>query len=243
MPQIASSLHPVGPYERLRTLIVRGRLVPGVPLVEAEVAERLGVSRTPVREALLRLGAEGLAITVGGGERPRLAVAPLSRAEAEELYRVTGALEGMAARAIAMRGASERLALGAGLEVADAAFRRVAEAPAPDRERIFERHAAFHRRLRDSCAGPRTRMLLDGLRPQVDRYEWHFAPLTGPDFSPAYAEHAAIVRAVREGSADELESTVRANWFNGGARLAAVIERTDVAVLTGSGWDSATSAR
>ena len=69
------------------------------------------------------------------------------------------------------------------------------------------------------------------LRPQVDRYEWFFAPLTGPDFSATYAEHDAIVRSVRAGTATAIERAVRANWFNGGDRLAAVIERADLGVL------------
>lgn len=91
----------------------------------------------------------------------------------------------------------------------------------------------------NACAGPHTRTLLEALRPQIDRYEWFFAQLTGPDFSPTYAEHAAIVRAVRGGTADQIEAAVRTNWFKGAERLARVIGRADPALLNGDSWDKA----
>ncbi len=227
------------PYHRLRDLIVRGRLAPGAPLVEADAAKHLGVSRTPVREALQRLRRDGLAVTTGGGERPRLAVAPLSRAAVLELYRAAGALEGLAARNVARLGRDDRNDLASRMALNDAAFRRVNRAANPDWDLLFEHHDAFHRELQDASSGPHTRALLDALRPQVDRYEWFFAPLTGPDFSRTYEEHDDIVRTVRSGSAIALERTVRANWFNGAERLAAVIEQADAAVLVGAGFKSA----
>jgi DNA-binding GntR family transcriptional regulator len=227
------------PYAQLLHLVVRGRLAPGAPLVEADVARRLGVSRTPVREALQRLKHDRLAVTVGGGERPRLAVAPLSEAEVGELYRATGALEGIAARTVTTLSTKDRAALAKRLASHDAAFRRAAGARVVDWDALFECHDAFHRELQDATAGPRTQALLDALRPQVDRYEWLFAPLTGPDFSATYAEHDAIVRTVRAGQVSEVERAVRANWFNGGARLSAVIQEADTRLLTGSGWGAA----
>ena len=54
-------------YEQLYQLIVYGRLPPGARIAEGPLAETLGVSRTPVREALQRLRQEGLLIEVGGG--------------------------------------------------------------------------------------------------------------------------------------------------------------------------------
>jgi len=227
------------PYHRLRDLIVRGRLAPGSPLVEAEAAKHLGVSRTPVREAFQRLRRDGLAVNAGGGERPRLAVAPLSRDAVFELYRAAGALEGVAARNVALLGGDGRQQLASRMAKHDAAFRRSSRATKPDWDLLFEHHDAFHRELQDASSGPHTRALLDALRPQVDRYEWFFAPLTGPDFSATYEEHDTIVRTVRSGSANALERAVRANWFNGAERLAAVIEQSDTAVLIGAGFKSA----
>lgn len=73
----------------------------------------------------------------------------------------------------------------------------------------------------------------------MDRYDWLFAPLTGPDFSPTFGEHEAILREIRNGTATGIERAVRANWFNGGARLAAVIDAPEAAERIGSVWDRA----
>ncbi|HEU4565101.1 MAG TPA: GntR family transcriptional regulator, partial [Gemmatimonadaceae bacterium] len=184
---------------RLRALIVRGRLAPGARVTESELAARLGVSRTPAREAMRRLLAEGLLAPAGGGARPRLAVAPVGPADAEELYQAAGALEGVAARRLSRLTRARRRALAAALRDCEARFRRAARERAVDYDRLFERHDAFHRALMDACAGPATRALLETLRPRLDRYEWLYAPLVGPDFSATYAEHDAIIAAVRAG--------------------------------------------
>ena len=89
------------PYLRLRSLIVRGTLAPGQAVSEATLATRLGVSRTPIRQAMHRLTAEGLLVVTGGGARPRMAVAPLDRDEARECYVAVGLLESSAARSVA----------------------------------------------------------------------------------------------------------------------------------------------
>ena len=228
-----------GAYESLRTLIVRGRLAPGTSIVEAEAALRLGVSRTPVREALRQLRHEGLVVQTGGGERPRLAVAPLSRSVLEQLYPATGALEGVAARDIVMLSARDRRSLATDMAKVDRRFRAVYSARKPDWDELFDLHDSFHRRLRAACAGPTMLSLLEALRPQVDRYEWVFAPLTGPDLSLSFGEHDAIVREVRAGTANGIERAVRANWFNGGTRLAAVIDTPEGVERIGSVWDRA----
>src|SRR4051812_29285735 len=66
-------------YARLRDLIVQGLLSPGSRIIETEIAGRLGVSRTPVREALQRLQQEGFVTGNPGAQQSRLTVAPLTR--------------------------------------------------------------------------------------------------------------------------------------------------------------------
>jgi DNA-binding GntR family transcriptional regulator len=91
---------------------------------------------------------------------------------------------------------------------------------------LFEQHDLFHLTLRDACAGPSTRALLDALQPRLSRYEWLYAPLVGPDFSATFVEHAAITRAVRAGRATATERVVRANWFNSATRLVRALRHT-----------------
>src|SRR2546423_794899 len=98
-------------YENLRELIIRGNLAPGVRLVELDVAARLGVSRTPAREAIQRLSQEGFLTQIGSGPRTQLAVAPLSVDDMLDLYSIIGSLEGSAARRTSRLAAAERLAL------------------------------------------------------------------------------------------------------------------------------------
>ena len=87
-------------YERLREDIIQWRLQPGAALGEVELSERLGVSRTPVREALLRLTAEGL-VTTDGGRTATVTVVSLDHIR--DLYELREALETQAARLAARR--------------------------------------------------------------------------------------------------------------------------------------------
>src|SRR5205823_2729072 len=79
----------------VRELIVTGGLAEGTPLVQRELAERLGVSQTPVRTALQYLEREGLVST---GATGRAFVRPLTREDLEEIYAARLGLEGLAAR-------------------------------------------------------------------------------------------------------------------------------------------------
>lgn len=87
-------------YQTLRTEIVEGALAPGAVLLEVEQATRLGVSRTPLREALSRLNGDGLVTSQSGRG---MVVSPVSLANITELYEVRQALEQQAARLAATR--------------------------------------------------------------------------------------------------------------------------------------------
>jgi DNA-binding GntR family transcriptional regulator len=216
-------------YEQLYWLIVHGRLPPGARVADGPLAETLGVSRTPVREALQRLRQEGLLVEVGGGSglRGRVAVAPLQRERMEELYALTGAIEGLAARGLATVDPSERKQVARRLEAVERAFHAEARRESPEYDRLFELHRSFHRGLVEAAADPETRAVLRAIRPQMDRCEWFYAPMAGPDFTPTRAEHAAVVQAVQHGTEHELERAVRANWLNAAQRLGPLIERFD----------------
>jgi DNA-binding GntR family transcriptional regulator len=214
---------PADAYLHLRRLLVGGSIAPGARVTEADLAVKLSVSRTPVREAMRRLLAEGLLVADGGGARPRMAAAPVGPADVMELYQAAGALEGIVARGVTALASADRKRLADDMRRRDGEFRVATRRRPLDYDVLFERHDAFHRALHDACAGATIRALFEMMRPRLDRYEWLYAPLIGPDFSATYAEHAAIIAAVRDGSASVLERAVRANWFNGGERLASVL--------------------
>jgi DNA-binding GntR family transcriptional regulator len=93
-------------YERLRAEIIRGDLRPREALSEVEIAERLRVSRTPVRESLQRLDSEGLITS----HRRRWIVYEHTTAEIREIYEVRAALEGYSARLACQRATEVELA-------------------------------------------------------------------------------------------------------------------------------------
>lgn len=213
-------------YDRLRDLVVRGELAPTTRLTEPMVAERLGISRTPARQAMHRLQLEGLLVPDGGGERPRVAVAPLDAEEAMEVYRTTGMLESAAARTVVSLPAGQRKRLADSMSAFDETFRKEAGKARPDATRLFANHHGFHQVLVVACASAVTRMLLTTLFPRRARYEWFHGPLArraGQTFADTYREHDTIVEAVADGTATQVERAVRHNWDEAAERLAAAI--------------------
>ncbi|WP_116998355.1 GntR family transcriptional regulator [Desertimonas flava] len=128
-------------YERLRAGIVEGRYAPGARLVEQAIAAELGVSRTPVREALRRLESDGLVTS----ERNRgVVVRSISAAEIDDLYELRGRLESYAAELAAGRRTAEQLAA---LHAAAAEFSAAVEQVAAARRRGVQGSVAQTRAL------------------------------------------------------------------------------------------------
>jgi DNA-binding GntR family transcriptional regulator len=212
-------------YGTLKAGIVRGHIPPGARMTENDVAARLSVSRTPAREALRRLHSDGLLVEAGRGARTELAVAPLTRDDLAEVYESMAALEGMVARRAARLSAGERRALAARMRAVERAFEAVAKEAPHEYDRMFEAHDAFHAEMVRTAGGRRLRELLAVVGPQASRYEWMYAPVVGPDHAPTFEEHRAILAALRDGTEDEAEDAVRANWMNGAGRLLAALDR------------------
>ena len=209
-------------YERLRALIIDGRLAPGARIVETEVASRLGVSRTPVRGALQRLQQEGYVVDSPTLQQTRPTVAPLTADDARELFLLVGALEGLAAFRAALGSPTERSGLVASLAQINDAFAAAASAARPDHARIFDLDARFHRGYM-TAAGPRIRALHEIVKPQAERYERLYVSMLTPELHRSVTEHRAIVRALRSGNAPNAQSAVETNWRNAAERLAAVV--------------------
>lgn len=213
-------------YAVLREMIVRGRLAPGSRIIETELAERLEVSRTPIRAALQRLTQEGYVTAVGPGRQMRLCVAPLTEDDARELFELVGELEGMAARRLARKAASLREDVAAELETMDRELLDAGRRDPPVPDQIFDLFTRFHRRLVEAGAGPRLLALHASVKPQADRYRRLYSSTQAPRIHASLEEHGEILEAVREGDADGAHQAVRANWKNAVARLGASIRRS-----------------
>jgi DNA-binding GntR family transcriptional regulator len=145
-------------YEQLRRGLVEGRYPPGTRLVEQRLAEELAVSRTPVREALRRLDAEGLVVL----ERNRGAQVPApTAAEVADLYDVRSRLEAYAAELAAQRRTDEDLAaIDAAVEAFDAAVTGAGKPTLARVRRLDAANAAFHGALLDAAHHTRLRQLV-----------------------------------------------------------------------------------
>ena len=175
-------------YRHLRDEILSSRVRPGTVLQEVPLAESLGVSRGPLREALSDLAAEGL-VTIT--PRRGAVVTQLTKAEFLEAYQVREALETLGAR-LAVPAISE-----AELARMDEAIARMGEAAQRrDVDLFFDANNAFHGVL---MAASRNRKLVeihDRLITQMGPYRRPSARLRG-DLAPSIAEHRAILDAVR----------------------------------------------
>lgn len=186
-------------YGRLVAEIGRGLLRPGDRLTETDLAERLGLSRTPVREAIRQLESDGLVTHV-----PRLGavVRRLDLAEITELYEMRGVLEGTAAR-LAARAAVE-VELDELCEI-DAAMQAAAAPRARD-----EANRQFHRMILNAA---RNRFLVKAVE-AVQKTLLILGPTTLDESArsdEATGEHARILAALRSRDGAGAEAAMRAH--------------------------------
>lgn len=211
-------------YRKLRDLIVRGQLAPGTRLVETDVAQRLGVSRTPVRGALQRLQQEGYILDSPSLQQSRPVVAPLTREDARELFYIVAEVEALAARHAAELPNATRSALAGRLQKINDEFKRVATARQPSHHRLWELDERFHRGYVEAGAGPRLLALHDAVKPQAERYERIYVSLLVNEIGTSVVEHNIIIRAIRSGDPEAAQTAVQTNWRNAAERLGRVID-------------------
>lgn len=176
-------------YRFLRQEILANRLPPGTVLQEVALSESLGVSRGPVREAIGRLGSEGL-VTV----RPRRGaiVASLTREEFLEAYQVREALE-----VLAIRLAVPRLSAASLAELRRLIEEMVELAERSDVDGFFRANAAFHWAFVEASGNQRLRDVYQQLVGQMGRYQMRSLALRG-SLRRSIQEHRAILRAVEK---------------------------------------------
>ena len=148
-------------YDRVRNAILDGELPPGAVMSQVGLADELGISRTPLREALRMLQSEGL---IESEPNRRVRVAPMTPEDLEQLCIMRITLEAEALRLSIPRMTPEDLA---GLEGYMAEMAHYAEAE--DYKRWVVPHQAFHRAL-TAQAGERINMLLGQLFDHAERY-------------------------------------------------------------------------
>ncbi len=175
-------------YAEIRSLILSGDASPGTALREEALADIVGVSRTPVREALKRLEAEHYAIRTPGG---RLVVAALDVDDITEIFTLRAMLEGHAAARAARRLGAAALA---DLRASNAALTDAVARDEPDVAQFLARNRAFHDVIIAAAASPRLVSMLASLveQPIVRRTAIHYARA---DLERSAHEHDLLIQA------------------------------------------------
>lgn len=191
--------------DELRRLVITGELPPGSRLVEDRLADRLGVSRNPVREALQTLANEGF-VTIT--PRRGAVVAEITAAQAEELFDVRLALESLAARTAARRaGPADLAALQDVLDRAATATRN------GQLDLLAALNTEFHDVVVTSGGNGYLSLLV---APMARRVQWVFRASAPQRALSSWTEHEAILNAIAAG--DEESAALLASAHVAAAR-------------------------
>lgn len=193
---------PLRPEDRLREAIITGRLQPNERLIETDLAQSMGVSRTVIRTALARLEHEGLV----EHERHRGArVRLVDEGEAVEILETRAVLEGLAARLAAQRAVRRDTGELKAILKGMARLRK-----AGDLLGVSDENARLHRRIVEISGHTTAARLIAALNSQMVRFQYRTILLPGRS-ERSFAEHTAIVDAIAAGDGDGAEAAMRAH--------------------------------
>jgi DNA-binding GntR family transcriptional regulator len=209
---------PLGHYvfENLKQAIVRGDFSPGNRLVESHIAEAMGISRTPVREAIHKLEREGLIKKLPQGG---FYVLNLTREEIEETFGIRSVLESYAARLAAIKHQKEELAP---LEEKIEEFQYLLNHG--EMEALLKINTEFHSLLYAMSRSPKLIKMINDLQDQIYRFRRiilkidRMAKISNED-------HRQMLRAMKKRDADSVETLVRQHILRGQKIVLGELER------------------
>lgn len=190
-------------YAALKEAIRESVFAPGYQASAGELALRLGVSRTPVHEAALRLQEEGLVRIL---PKRGIVICALAPDDIREIYQVLIAIEASAAELDAQLPETERSSLAD--ELADATDRMEAALAATDLSSWGHADAAFHRLIVERCGNSRFTRILQTVNDQSHRARMLTLRLR-PHLPVSVDEHRALLAAIRTGDAEAARESAR----------------------------------
>lgn len=192
-------------YNQLLAAIGDGDIAPNQRLVQERLAEELDVSRTPVREALLRLEQEGV---LQRADRAGFVIRTITLDEVRDIYQARQAIEGFSARLLSDRGSAEVFEVLRGLigrEENDVA--RTAKA-------YFDANRSIHRAFVQHTENPYLLDLFDGIWNRGSSFRM-FAAIDNVNLARSLGAHSALVDAIETGDADHAAAAMRAHIADG----------------------------
>jgi DNA-binding GntR family transcriptional regulator len=205
-------------YEQLRGWIVHGKLGPGDAVDQERLAESLGVSRMPLRQALQRLESDGLI-----ERRPHhtAIVTGFSQSDIRDIYAARSVLEGL----LAEKGAGSLAA--PGLDRLAAVYDRMSVAvPTADSDVFVRLDWEFHQVIYRASGYPRTIDITEQLRSSSERYMYYYAAHS-PGTAESLAEHEQIMRACQEGNPGLVRELTEKHISRSAAKLITLVGPDD----------------
>ena len=192
-------------FNTLRQAILKGELEPGERLMEIQLAERLGVSRTPIREAIRKLELEGLVLMI---PRKGAEVAKISARSLRDVLEVRRALEELAIELACQRMSEEDVG---NLQKAQEDFKKaIAEG---DAMKIAETDEHYHDVIYEGTQNAKLIQMLNNLREQMYRYRLEY--IKDEDKRKILVlEHEKILKTVRERKVAEAKAALREHIDN-----------------------------
>jgi DNA-binding GntR family transcriptional regulator len=193
-------------YERLKQAVVKGDIEPGARVVESVIGERLGISRTPVREAIHKLEKEGF---LARSSSKGFLVADLKRSDIEETFGIRTVLESYAARLAAVHHRPQEL---------EPLVEKVEQyrdcLDRGDTEALLSINTEFHEMLYGLSRSPRLIKMINDLKDQI--YRFRRVILNRDDMARISNEdHRLMLELMRRRDADGVERVVREHLLKG----------------------------
>ena len=201
-------------FNTLRQAILRGELKPGERLMEIQLANKLGVSRTPVREAIRKLELEGLVLMI---PRKGAEVADISEKSLKDVLEVREGLEELAARLACDKITKEGINR---LKEAAQDFRSALKSN--DITQMAEADVRFHDVICNATENQKLGQLLNNLREQMYRYRIEYLK-DQHVYEKLLSEHEEIIRHIEKGEKDEAARVVSRHIENQAQAVADVI--------------------
>lgn len=201
--------------ESIRQAIISGQFPPGMRLMELQLAEEKGVSRTPVREAIRKMELEGLVVMI---PRRGAYVADISIKDINEVYEVRTALDVLSAGL-----AAERIDKSEIQEMRELLAEEAALVEARDYPKIIDNDTAFHDVIYRASGNTRCMNIISNLREQITAIRGRSMPYPGR-VEIMLKEHRAIFGAIAAGKVEKAQEAVRTHMENAEQTLLKVIK-------------------
>lgn len=205
-------------YNKLRNWIIIGKLEPGTKLRDQDLSDTLGISRTPIREALLRLENDGLVVTKAN--RWTL-VSPIDLAEAESIYSIVWTLESLAIENVFHHITSTDIEK---LEQLNEDLNKTMRTG--DQFAALEADNAFHDKIVELSQNRELPKLLANLKVKIQRIEIRYFSNTD-SMHTSYMEHQQIIDAFKENDLNRAVEALKANWKNSLDRIRSTNQSDD----------------